>query len=263
MVVEFIEGDVNELVNRTIYQDENSFLPRARGTVTQVERIQRSDKEYYVLSLDIGYQRDIDVDGTIFGEFSIHPKTTLITDITDTDSSVGGFSPNLTSLDVDSTVGFPKSGELVVDLQNGSQITITYTDKTLTQFLNCSGITQEIPRGTEIKSNVFAYGYGDSNQVIKFRVTGVLSDLKLKDDNTLFSVGDPVRIKTLGDNITDYKFNNWFFNVSTHYVTKSIELIDLSNDTYAINFYDDHSFVIGDKISILPSFGRPEQKFLV
>ena len=257
LVVESVEGNINELVNRTIYQDENSFLPKARGTVTQVERIQRSDKEYYVLSLDIGYQRDIDVDGTIFGEFSIHPKTKLITDITDTDSSVGGFSPNLTSLDVDSTVGFPQSGELVVDLQNGSQIIITYTDKTLTQFLNCSGITQEIPKGTEIKSNVFSYGYGDSNQVIKFRVTGVLSDLELREDTTLFSVGDPVRIKTLGDNITDYKFNNWFFNVSTHYVTKSVELIDSSNNTYSINFYDDHSFVIGDRISVLPSFGRP------
>ena len=257
LVVETIEGDINELVNRTIYQDQNSFLPKARGTVTQVERIQRADKEYYVLSLDIGYQRDIDVDGTIFGEFSIHPKTILITDITDTDPSVAGFSTSLSSLDVDSAVGFPQSGELVVDLQNGTQITITYTDKTLTQFLNCSGINQEIPKGTEIKSNVFSYGYGDSNQVIKFRVTGVLSDLELKDNNTLFSVGDPVRIKTLGDNINDYKFNNWFFNVSTHYVTKSVELLDSSNNTYSINFYDDHSFVIGDRVSILPSFGRP------
>jgi hypothetical protein len=257
LVVETIEGDINELVNRTIYQDQNSFLPKARGTVTQVERIQRSDKEYYVLSLDIGYQRDIDVDGTIFGEFSIHPKTTLITDITDTDFSVVGFSTSLSTLDVDSTVGFPQSGELVVDLQNGTKITITYTDKTLTQFLNCSGINQEIPKGTEIKSNVFSYGYGDSNQVIKFRVTGVLSDLELKEDNSLFSVGDPVRIKTLGDNINDYKFNNWFFNVSTHYVTKSVELLDSSNNTYSINFYDDHSFVIGDRVSILPSFGRP------
>ena len=257
LVVESIYGDINELSNRTIYQDENSFLPRARGTVTQVERIQRSDKEYYILSLDIGYQRDIDVDGTIFGEFSIHPKTILITDITDTDPSVGGFSPNFTTLDVDSTVGFPQSGELVVDLQNGSQITITYTDKTLTQFLNCSGITQEIPKGTEIKSNVFSYGYGESNQVIKFRVTGVLSDLVLKDETSLFSVGDPVRIKTLGDNIKDYKFNNWFFNISTNYITKSVEILDSSNNTYAINFYDDHSFVIGDRVSIVPSFGRP------
>ena len=257
LVVESIDGDINELVNRTIYQDQNSFLPKARGTVSQVERIQRSDKEYYILSLDIGYQRDIDVDGTIFGRFSIHPKTILITDIIDTDSSVSGFSPNLTSLDVDSTVGFPQSGELVVDLQNGSQIIVSYTDKTLTQFLNCSGITQEIPGGTEIKSNVFSYGYGNSNQIIKFRVTGVLSDLELKYNDSLFSVGDPVRIKTLGDNIDEYKFNNWFFNVSTHYVTKSIELIDSSNNTYSINFYDDHSFVIGDSISILPSFGRP------
>jgi len=257
LVVESINGDINQLVNRTVYQDENSFLPRARGTVTQVERIQRAEKDYYVLSLDIGYDRDIDVDGTVFGEFSIHPKTLLITDIRDTDSSVGGFTPNFTSLDVDSTVGFPQSGELIVDLENGSQITITYTDKTLTQFLNCTGITQEIPSGTEIKSNVYAYGYDDSQGVVTFRVTGVLSDIVLQNQNSSFSAGDPIKIKTLGDSLEDYKFNNWFFNVSTTYTTKSVELLDSSNNSYAINFYDDHSFVIGDRVSILPSFGRP------
>ena len=187
LVVENIDGDINQLVNRTVYQDESSFLPKARGTVTQVERIQRANKDYYVLSLDIGYQRDIDVDGTIFGEFSIHPKTLSVTSIRDIDSSVGGFTSSSTSLDVDSTVGFPQSGELIVDLENGSQITITYTDKTLTQFLNCSGITQEIPSGTEIKSNSYAYGYDDSQKIVKFRVTGVLSDIELQDQNSSFS----------------------------------------------------------------------------
>jgi hypothetical protein len=257
LVVETIDGDINQLVNRTVYQDENSFIPKARGTVTQVERIQRAEKDYYVLSLDIGYDRDIDVDGTIFGEFTIHPKTLLITDIRDTDSSVSGFTPNFTSLDVDSTVGFPQSGELLVDLQNGSKLIITYTDKTLTQFLNCSGITQEIPSGTEIKSNVYAYGYDNDQEIVKFRITGVLSDIQLKDQNSLFSVGDPIKIKTLGDNISEYKFNNWFFNIATSYTTQSIELLDSSNNSYAINFYDNHSFVIGDRISILPSYGRP------
>jgi hypothetical protein len=257
LVVENINGNINQLVNRTVYQDESSFLAKARGTVTQVERIQRANKDYYVLSLDIGYQRDIDVDGTIFGEFSIHPKTLCITSIKDVDSSVGGFTPSSTSLDVDSTVGFPQSGKLIVDLENGSQITITYTDKTLTQFLNCSGITQEIPSGTEIKSNFYAYGYDDSQQIVKFRVTGVLSDIELQNQNSSFSAGDPIKIKTLGDEIEEYKFNNWFFNVSTSYTTKSVELLDSSNNSYALNFYDEHSFVIGDRVSILPSFGRP------
>ena len=45
LVVEAIDDNINQLVNRTVYQDENSFLPKARGTVTQVERIQRAEKD--------------------------------------------------------------------------------------------------------------------------------------------------------------------------------------------------------------------------
>jgi hypothetical protein len=261
LVVELIEGDISKLLNRTIYQDQNSFLPKSRGTVTQVEKIQRGEKEYYVISLDAGYQRDIDVEGTVFGVFSIHPKTLLITNISNTEINSSTFSPNSTSLDVDSTVGFPQSGELLVDLENETQLTITYEDKTLTQFLNCSGITQEIPMGSEIKSNVYAYGFDDSN-VVKFRITGVLSDLRVLDKNPQFSSGDPIVIKTLGDSLSDDKFNNWFFNLSTTYQSESVRLLDSSNNSYIINFYDDHSFVIGDNISILPTYGRPGTEVL-
>jgi len=255
LVVEAVEGDILNLLNRTIYQDQNSFLPKARGTVTQIEKIQRGEKEYYVISLDSGYQRDIDVEGTIFGDFSIHPKTISITDIINKAVNVDAFTPSSTSLDVDSTVGFPQSGELLVDLENGTQLVVTYKDKTLTQFLNCSGITQPILKGSEIKANVYAYGSDDLG-TIKFRVTGVLSDVVLSEKNPLFSSGDPIVIKTLGDSLDDYKFNNWFFNLSTSYESESIRLLDSSNNSYIVNFYDEHSFVIGDRVSIIPANGR-------
>jgi len=259
LVVESISGDPYELLNRTIYQDQTSIIPRARGTVTQVEKIQRGEREFFVLSLDYGYQRDIDVEGTIFGEFSIHPKTINITDIQDIDSSVDGFLASSTSLDVDSTVGFPQSGTLTIDLQNDTQMLVSYEDKTLTQFLGCSNISQPIPSGTEIKTNDFAYGFGEDGTVT-FRVTGVLSEVKLVDDNAQFSVNDPIKIKTLGDEFSDYKYNNWFFNISTTLQSSSIQLLDSSNYSYAINFFDEHSFVIGDRVSLLPSYGRPGQE---
>jgi hypothetical protein len=263
LVVEAVEGDILNLLNRTIYQDQNSFLPKARGTVTQIEKIQRGEKEYYVISLDAGYQRDIDVEGTIFGNFSIHPKTLLITDITNRAVNVDTFTPSSTSLDVDSTVGFPQSGELLVDLENGTQLVVKYKDKTLTQFLNCSGITQPILKGSEIKANVYAYGSDDSG-TIKFRVTGVLSDVVLSEKNPLFSSGDPIVIKTLGDSFDNYKFNNWFFNISTTYESESIRSVDSSNNSYLVNFYDEHSFVIGDMVSIMPTYGRPgTEKFAI
>ena len=257
LVVVPIEGDLDELINQTIYQDSNTFLPKSTGTVTQVEKIQRGDKEYYVLSLDYEeYQKNIKFDGrSLFGPFSIHPKTLSITEIFDTNPEVGVFNPSSSVIDVDSTVGFPQSGNLLIDLENGSQVTVSYADKTLTQFLNCFGITQPIPSGTEIKTDAYAYGHGNSQQIIKFRVTGVLSDLIIKEKNSRFSVGDPIKIKTLGDKILDYKFNNWFFNVATSYETKSIQILDSSNNSYAVDFYDDHSFVVGDRISIVSLSG--------
>jgi hypothetical protein len=256
IVVESVEGDLSELLNRTIYQDQYSFISKARGTVTQVEKIQRGEKEYYILSLDYGYQRDIGAEGTVFGEFSIHPKTLLVTDITNTGISDDIFFPSSTFLDVDSTVGFPQSGELAIDLENKTQLIVQYEDKTLTQFLNCSEITQAIPRKTEIKANSYAYGISNSG-IIKFRVTGVLSNLEILDKNSLFSIEDPIKTVSLGNSLEEQKFNNWIFNISTTYLAKSIRLLDSSNNSYEINFYDEHSLAIGDKISILPAYGRP------
>lgn len=178
LVVEKLEGNIEDLINRTVYQDQNDFIDRARGTVTKVEKIVRGEKEYYVLSLDSGYQRDIDVEGSIFGEFTIHPKTKVITPIFDLTPNAFQFSPSTDSIDVDSTAGFPVSGELIVNLDNGTTLTISYEDKTLNQFLGCTGINQEIRSGLEIRSNSYAYGTTDDG-VAKFLVTGVLSDLTL------------------------------------------------------------------------------------
>lgn len=262
LVVEKLEGDIEDLVNRTIYQDQNDFLDRASGTVTKVEKIIRDSKEYYTLSLDYGYQRDIDVDGTIFGEFTIHPRSKVITSIVDLDPSISGFTTSSTSIDVDSTAGFPNSGNLIVDLPNNTSLTISYEDKTLTQFLGCSGITQEINSGTEIRSDAYAYGQGESGQ-IKFLVTGVLSDLKL-ENSQYQNINYPVKIKTLGEDSKDYKANNWFFNIAVEYDLQSHSLIDSSSaPTYSLVFYDDHSFVIGDRVVIKSSIGTQTDAVVV
>ncbi len=245
LVVEAIDGDPENLVNGTLYQDKTEFTDAGQGTITNVEKIRRGDKNYYVISLDSDYNKDIEPIGTVYGKFQIHPKTQVVSNITS----------GATTIEVDSTVAFVDSnGTLIIDLENGTSLTVTYLSKTLNQFLNCSSINQDIPEGTEIKTNSFAYGYFNDNQV-KVRILGVLSDLKIPDNTQFYSKGDIIRISTLGADLKDIKSNNWFFNITTKYNVSSIQLLDDSDKSYKIDTNENHSFKVGDSVSLLSSSG--------
>ena len=245
IIVEAIEGDPLQLENRTLYQDSTDFFSKARGTIIHVEKIRRGDKDYYQLNLDYSSVKDIDLQGTVLGNFSIHPKTQTTTSV----------SINSNVLDVDSTIGFPYSGTLNAKLNNGTTVSIGYSSKTITQFFNCTNIDQEIPIGQELALDAYAYAYVgiDKNNIVKVRVTGVLSDLEIESQNEYYYKGDIAKIKTLGKNLTDYKSNNWFFNISTKFDVNFIEF--LSVNVYKVNLYDDHKFYIGDSITIISSSG--------
>ncbi len=245
LVVEAIQGDPRNLVNLTLYQDETDFVNSAQGTITDVEKLVRNSKEYYLISLDAGYDRDIQPSGSIFGKFSIHPKTKTVSNILS----------GSTTLEVDSTVAFPnENGNLIIDLENQTTLTVPYTSKTLNQFLGCSGIIQDIPESTEVKSDSYAYGNFGSEK-ITVRILGVLSELNNPENTKLYSKGDLIKIKTLGTDLKDYKSNNWFFNIPVKYDVESIELLDESDGSYKINVYDDNFIKVGDFVSLIPSGG--------
>ncbi len=247
LVIESIQGDPEDLVNKTLYQDKTEFTDEAQGTITKVEKIRRGDKDYYVISLDSDYDKDIQPIGTVYGKFQIHSKTQVVSTVLS----------GSTTLEVDSTVSFPNSnGTLIIDLDNGTSLTVTYSSKTLNQFLGCSGITQDVPAATEIKLDSFAYGYDDNNQV-KIRILGVLSDLEIPDSTQFYSKDDTIRIKTLGADLKDIKSNNWFFNIPTKYSVSKIFLSreDSTNKIYEVTTSEDHSFKIGDSVSLLSSSG--------
>ena len=247
LVVEAVEGNPLELENFTLNQDQTEIFNKARATVTKVEKISRSNKEYYVLSLDSDYDKDIDVTGTIFGSFSIHPKTRVVS-----------VSSNFDTIDVDSTVGFPNSGTLVTyidttgDGVSDNKVTITYTSKSLTQFYGCVGITSRIPEENEIYFDAYAYSYvgvGNTN-LIKVRVGGVLSDLEIRDKTFLCSNEDTIKIKSLGLEDNNAKANNWIFNIPLDYRVKEIRLLDNLDFTYSVTLYDEHNFLEGDRIKL-------------
>jgi len=243
LVVEAIEGNPGDLNNLTLYQDKTNFTDAAQGTITKVEKIRRGNKDYYVISLDSDYNKDIASVGTLYGEFIIHPKTKTLSNITS----------GSTTIEVDSTVAFPnRDGNLIIDLENGTTLNITYRSKTLNQFLECSGIIQDIPESAEIKSDLYAYGYSNG-QKVKIRILGVLSELKIPDGTLLYDKNDVIQIKTLGIDLKDYKSNNWFFNIPVKYEVKSVRLLDSSNRSYQINVYDNHSLRVGDFVTIFSS----------
>ena len=247
LVVEPLSGNPLDLLNKTLYQDEYASygIENSYASITDVKKIFLGGKEYYQLGFDADYDKDLILEGSLYGNFSLHPKTMVVSQV-----SVGA-----TVIDVDSTIGFPNSGTLVTTFSNGDETTLTYRGKSVTQFYNISGASSNISPETEIRLDVYAYGYsGISTQnPIKVRIGSVLSDVVIPDNTRLFAKNDTARIKTLGISSESVRRNNWIYNIANTYKVESFILRDLSNYTYDLTSFDSHDFKIGDKLKITNS----------
>ena len=58
LVVKQLQGDPNDLVNRTLFQDETEHIVKATGSITAVEEIIKDGMSYFRLSLD--YNPDLE-----------------------------------------------------------------------------------------------------------------------------------------------------------------------------------------------------------
>ena len=251
LVVESIEGNPEELENNTLYQNEYLNFTKAYAPITKVERIRSKEgKNYYKLSIDASYDRDIRVDGALYGEFKVHSQTKVI----------GEYNSNSTAIDVDSTVGFLNSGELSVVYNDGSIGVIKYTSKNINQFFGCTGITGIIKDSSTISVNTFA---SDENQNIKVRITSVLGGIDIVDDTFSQRKNNISDIKTLGVNSEDFVSNNWFFNISPTYSVEFISLVDDSDKTYRIITRENNIFKIGDTLKIKGSDNIEKNSFIV
>jgi hypothetical protein len=257
LVVKALEGNPEDLLNRTLFQDQTNIFPKASGSISDVQKIIRENEIYYILSLDYDFDKDINVSGSIFGQFSIHPQTKLVTN-----APVGS-----TTLDVDSTVGFPNSGTLIVDYSDGTSLTITYTSKSLTQFFGCSGVDRNIVSTQNLRVDSYAYGYAGSStsNIVKVRVTGVLSDLEKNNLNlnSYYEDADIIQIRSLGSSESGIVANNWFFNISPTYNIKSLSLQDNTNFSYNVTTFDKHNFIIGDSAKLIFSDGTEKNATII
>ena len=112
LVVQSISGDPSQLINQTLKQDAyiGYGISEAYASITSTEKIVNDGKTYYKLSVDYDYDKDIDVAGSVLGQFSVHPKTQVITQV----------STGASIINVDSTVGFAHSGDLVATYSDGT-----------------------------------------------------------------------------------------------------------------------------------------------
>jgi len=237
LIVEAISGNPSNLKGQTLYKKTDNITS---ASVSEVEILNRLNKTYYKLQLFVGYD---DSFLTITGSFEITANTKNINNV-----SVGS-----SIITVDSTIGFPESGELYV----GENI-ISYTQKSINQFFGCSGINSEIPIASTLYSNQIYYGYenGDRTKLVELRITGVLSDIVISDQKYPFTINENIFAGDLGEIISNPQSktekqvfaNSWIYNTSSRY---QIDSFQGSNIFTVKNDIDKSGLKIGDYIDLL------------
>jgi len=238
IVAERISGDPTKLVGQTIKKSTESITITS-ASVSEVETFSRKNKQYFKISLFVGYNEFSAVEGN----FTITPNTKCLENI-EIGSSV---------ISVDSTISFPESGTLF----SGNNI-ISYTSKSVNQFFGCTGIKYAISLSDNIRSNEIYYGYenGDITKKVELRLTGVLSKFKQISESLKVSEGDEIFVKNLGEIIKNpsenksYKeifANSWIYNTSSRYQISSI-----NGSAFVLGSKIDRSSLkVGDRVEII------------
>ena len=248
-VAEVLSGDPSKLrgqnllkglTGQTLFRsdiDEN-----INASISEIEPFERVDSgltgisTYYKIGLFVGYDETSDVQG----DFIIIPNS----------KSLEKVEPNSSVLTVDSTVGFTTAGTII----SGSN-TITYTDKTVNQFLNCTGIAVTINPIQNVRSDITYFGYedGDLDKKVVLRLTGVLSRFE-QEGNIDVTEGEVISVKNIGDKVENnnesYKqifCNSWIYNTSSSYF-----ITDKQGTVFTLGSPIDRSSIKkGDKVEIV------------
>ena len=183
-ICEAISGDPLQLNGQTLYQDENGDILPANGSIYKVSSVTLDGNQYYNVDIFSGYSNNLNPKGSIFGEFSITPKTYCTSEV----------SANSNTISAVSTIGFKQSGTL-----NVGDLVVTYSDKTNTEFLDCVGITTLIASSTPIYASNFVYSYenGNIDNPVSLRLLNTLSSID--NTNTILAYeNDLLKVDNLG-----------------------------------------------------------------
>ena len=238
ILAEQISGDPNKLIGQTIIKSTD---PETKASVSEVEIVTRNRKTFYKISLFVGFNDRTGIQGT----FTIPGKTKVI----------GNVSVGSSVITVDSTVGFGTTGTVISGIN-----TITYTDKTVNQFLNCVGVSTAIGTTDDLRSdeNVFGYEDGDLTKKVELRITGVLSEFELlpSEGSSVATEGERITVKNVGEvvpnpptdkNKKEVWFNSWIYNTSC-----TFEIDSISGSTFILKSdFDKSNLKEGDTVQII------------
>ena len=247
VVAKLISGNPALISGTTLFQDAqiSNGIGAASGPISEVEIFTRGTTDdigvqtYYKISLFIGF----DDESLIEGKFVI-PGSSF---------TIGSHSAGSSVITVDSTIGFPQSGSFTI----GSD-TVTYTDKTITQFIGCQGLTQSINPRTEITQSleVYAFEENDLTRPVRFVLTGVLNKFVQTEDIFSAVEGALISVKNLGQVISNDQqddsyekifYNSWIYNTSARYFVTSF-----SGSTFNLDATIDRSSLkLGDIVDVV------------
>ena len=219
LICEKVSGDPESIVNETIIQGD------ASASVYEVENIFLDGKTYYKIRLS---------SDTIIGSFKPITRTHITAYVAAGSSIVS----------VDSTVGFAKSSSFNVGRQK-----FTYTDKTINEFLNVSGIGT-ISVGATVDAGDDAIAFMRMpvrlkilNSITGFTGTGILQQK-----------GSEYNIKTLGIKKKDIRYSQWLENIATKHTVKDFKTISAGN--FELVLTAKHYYKKGQPISVIDIDGQ-------
>ena len=225
LICEKISGEPEKIVNQTITQGD------ASASVYQVEKIVLQGKTYYKVRLS---------SDTIVGSFQPVHRTHVTSKIQRGDNIVC----------VDSTVGFAKSSFFFTERGRHD-----YTDKTLTEFLNVTGIATAAV-GDVVDSGGSAFAYQNDNRRIPAELRILNSIVDFEGTGILQQKGSEYNIKTFGIKKTDLRYSEWLENIATKHVVQDFKVISAGN--FELILTAKHHYNKGQLINVIDSDGQSQ-----
>ena len=142
---------------------------------------------------------------------------------------------------------------------------ITYSDKTINQFIGCTGVASTISSASNIRSDEIYFGYegGNTDKRVEIRLTGVLSNFIQTSDNLDVSEGDIISVNNVGDLIKNPSVgkktqkeifaNSWIYNTSSSY---QVESFGTNLSVTLKSEIDKSSLKEGDSVEIVETGGK-------